>query len=136
MRGFWWLSLGCLLAAATAAEAGKVYRWVDTKGQAHYGDVPDGSAREVEEVKVRVGMEPQQEIPAPDPVLEEAEGLAACATKQQQLDTYEKSARLIEKDNLGREREFSPEDRALLIARTRTEMIQACGKDNNNEPPG
>ncbi|MGQ0621140.1 MAG: DUF4124 domain-containing protein [Panacagrimonas sp.] len=134
MRGFWWLSLGCLLAAATAAEAGKVYRWVDAKGQTHYSDVPDGNAREVEEVKVRAGAEEtRQEIPAPDAALEETRRIAACTAKQQQLDTYETSVRLIEKDNLGREREFSPEDKATLIERTRVEVVQLCGEE---EAPG
>lgn len=126
------LLLVCLLAAA-AAQAGKVYRWVDAKGQAHYGDLPDGDAREVRELSRQVGAETEP-APVPDPAVESARRAAECAAKRQQLDTYEKSVRLIEKDNLGREREFSPQDKATLIERTQVEVVQLC--DDGDKPPG
>lgn len=125
-----------LLAAATA-QAGKVYRWIDAEGRVHYGDVPGSQAREVQEVGVRAGSVPapqQQETKSPDPALEETGRLAVCEARRRQLDTYRNSARLIEKDNLGREHEFTAEERALLTDRTRVEIIELCG--DGGEPPG
>lgn len=127
MRAIMWGLCLALMTTLSAAEAsGKVYRWVDARGQVHYSDRPSDDARGVEEVKVKFGLPTEAVEPAEDPDAVLAKAVAACSTKREQLATYENSVRLVEKDSLGREREFSPEERELLVARTRGEMDQLC----------
>lgn len=38
----------CLLVCVPAAQAGKLYRWVDSSGKVHYGDAPPPDAAKVE----------------------------------------------------------------------------------------
>lgn len=115
-----------LAVAGTSAAASKVYRWVDVRGQVHYSDRPAEDAREVQEVKVKFGAATESVEPGEDPAVLEARRVSGCATKRQQLTSYEASVRLVERDSLGREREFTPEERQLLIARTRGEIEQQC----------
>ncbi|MDP1635440.1 MAG: glutaredoxin family protein [Gallionellaceae bacterium] len=41
----------CLLFCVPAAQAGKLYRWVDSSGKVHYGDAPPPEAAKVEAKK-------------------------------------------------------------------------------------
>ena len=117
----------CLLAVVgTGMAAPKVYRWVDARGQVHYSDRPAPDARDIQEVKVKFGATTESVLPSEDPALLEAQRVAACGTKRQQLSIYQNSVRLVEKDALGREREYSLEERELLVARTRGEIEQLC----------
>lgn len=43
--------LGCLVCALTSVQAGELYRWVDTNGKLHYGDVPPPDAARIELLK-------------------------------------------------------------------------------------
>jgi hypothetical protein len=133
----------CLLALAGTAlgqsESGakKVYRWTDARGQVHYSDRPDDDARDVQEMKVKFGAATEAIVPPPAATPEEeARRVAACALKRGQLDSYSNSIRLVEKDSLGREREFTPEERDLLIARTRGEIEQQCADIPETTPEG
>lgn len=45
------LCMVVLLLAAVPALAGDLYRWVDSAGNVHYGDVPPGDAQQLQEKK-------------------------------------------------------------------------------------
>lgn len=47
------VALGCAVVAAPAAQAGKIYRWTDSKGVTHYGDrAPSASSAPAADLKV------------------------------------------------------------------------------------
>lgn len=52
----WLLLIGCLLLSPLAF-AGKIYKWVDSQGQVHYGERPP-TANQADEVKIHKGPAP------------------------------------------------------------------------------
>lgn len=132
------LLLVCLLVAGPAS-AGKVYRWVDAQGRVHYGDRPAPGARDLQQLdtpRPAAGAAAVSEIEATPEALE-SEAIAraeACAGKREQLKNFETATVLIEKDNLGREREYTAAERARLLERARAEVQNLC--ENGGNPPG
>lgn len=115
------MSFALFLIATFAAQAGQVYKWTDAKGRVHYGDRPVTANAEKIEIK------------APGPAQEPAaNGEAAadlvrqCESKREQLKSYETAVRVIEKDSLGKEKEFTEAERQQLIARVRLQIEQSC----------
>lgn len=126
------LLLGSLLVAGPAL-AGKVFRWVDAQGRVHYGDQPARDARELRQLDAprpaAGAAEPAAATPEPTAEANEEEAVAraaACAAKREQLKSYETATALIEKDTLGREREYSAEERVQLVERARSEVQALC----------
>jgi hypothetical protein len=125
--------LGVLCVASVCA-ADRVYRWTGTDGKTYYGDTPPETARDVRSVDRRVGMLPATPA-APSTAPGRADPAAPtavaanrdCVTKRTQLGAYRNSVRLVERDSLGREREFTEEERELLIARTEADLKATCG---------
>lgn len=107
------------------AIAGKsIYRWVDENGVAHYGDQPNASA---ERMRVRDG----KAVGPSDEEKQETEEMATlrkeqCAMATSRYEEYNGSVRLIEKDDFGKERELSPEERLSAIAKARKDVEAYC----------
>jgi hypothetical protein len=125
-----------LLAAATGgAQAEKMYRWTDAQGKVHFSDRPQvNSAKPIE---VKPGSGPGN-AGAAAAASEEGGGNKAaaaaprnkageCERLRGQLDTYRSAQRIIEKDSLGNEREYSAGDRDKLVQLTEKSMRDACG---------
>lgn len=132
MRVLVLLLLGCLLLPGLAS-AGKVYRWVDAQGRVHYGDQPARDARELRQLDAprpaasNAAPEQSESEPTADASEDAAAARAtACTAKREQLKSYETATTLIEKDTLGREREYSSEERAQLVERARGEVQSLC----------
>lgn len=102
---------------ATPAQADKVYRWVDEKGKVHYGDRP---AQGAEQLKLRRPGQAVPSAPADESPSEQ------CLQAQQQLREYQGAERIVERDALGNERQYSPEQHAQLIARTQDKVQELC----------
>lgn len=127
-------ALTCVVAPA---QAGAVYRWTDARGVTHYSDVaiPGAQALGVSKaLREGTSTRPAGGV-APEPVADEGdaadpESIAArkalCAQKQEQLARYQGSISIVERDTLGTDREYSPAEREQLMAKTRTEVEQAC----------
>jgi hypothetical protein len=125
----------CGLMAMASVRAGDVYRWVDRAGVAHYSDVPVAGAQQVTPAVPGRSQDPgrtaadpgaQEQDAVADP--QSAEALAArCEQKKQQLASYQSSVSIVERDALGKEHEYSPQEREQLIAATRSEIEQLCG---------
>lgn len=57
------LFISAALLAALSAQAGELYRWVDTQGKVHYGDRPAPDAEQIEEKKFRDIVAPDENLP-------------------------------------------------------------------------
>lgn len=119
-------TLVALVLASTClgAAASQIFKYVDPQGRVHYADQPKPGWQ-------RVGVTPP---PAGSAAPEEGETetreqavarAADCARKEEQLKTYRNASRVIERDALGREKDYSEEDRQRLIQKMEQE-IQAC----------
>ncbi|HUS24927.1 MAG TPA: DUF4124 domain-containing protein [Candidatus Binatia bacterium] len=111
------LMLSMLLCASV--QAAEVYKWVDSDGKVHYGDRPKHDA---EALDVRPGSGAATSAAPGDP----AARAAACDDKRKQLESYRKAGAIKEQDALGRMREYTPEERAQLLALTEKQVAEAC----------
>jgi len=57
------LLLGCLVLMPSGMQAGELYRWVDAKGDMHYGDVPPVDATQIEVRKFSDVAAPNEDLP-------------------------------------------------------------------------
>ncbi|MBI5437547.1 MAG: glutaredoxin family protein [Nitrosomonadales bacterium] len=57
------LLLICLAIMPFGAQAGKLYRWVDTQGKVHYGDTPPADTARVETKKLSDNVTPVEDLP-------------------------------------------------------------------------
>ncbi len=114
------------LLSAPLAQARDIYRWVDEEGVAHYGDRPTPGS---EPVPVRNGKPV-----APSGKDAESEEMAKLRENQCQLAKtryaeYNASARMVEKDDFGKERELSAEERLQAIAKAKSDVEAYCASD-------
>jgi hypothetical protein len=109
-----------LALAAMTAQAAEVYKWTDEKGRVHFSDRPVASAKKIE-------VKPPANTAPPGPADDDAARIAReCEARREQLLTYQKAARVIERDSLGNEKEFSEAERQQLITRTQAQIAQYC----------
>ena len=123
------LAMCTLLMLGSAFAAGDpVYRWKGADGKVHYGDTPPAGAQDVRNFDNRFARPSGSPAPVPAAATDEevAARDAACATKRGQLKAYRNATQLIERDALGRDREYSPEERKQLIAKVEAEVETQC----------
>lgn len=121
MRG---VVLGLMLASLPAAAA-EVYKWVDAGGRIHYGDQPQPGWKRVDVNAPPASNQAPGAAPAPVTTYGTVDR-AACEQKRKDLESYEKATRLIERDGLGREREYSADERKQLIEMTKKQADDIC----------
>lgn len=114
------VALGLALAVVPAMAA-EVYKWVDPNGRVHYGDQPQPGWK-----RVGVNAPPASSPGSAPPAVSGEIDKAACDKKKQELESYQKAARVVERDALGREKEYSAEDRQKLIALAQKEADDVC----------
>ena len=129
----------CLTSTATFAG---VYRWVDADGRVHYTDKP---VQNSEPVNTHTGQPRGAQPlpgPTPDPNLtpeQVTQRKTDCEQKKQQLTSYKAAAKIVETDSLGRQHEFSEDERKLLLQKTEQGMQESCGaagiSTSSSEPP-
>lgn len=120
-------SLGlALLCIVGVVHAERIYRWTGADGKTHYGDMPPGNARDVRGLEPRIGATRPPPAAATQTEQEVAAREAACATKRAQLGTYRNAVQLVERDSLGRQREFTAEERQQLVAKVEAEIQASC----------
>lgn len=126
MRAILALVAAVLVAGATHAASGeRIYQWMDSDGKTQFGDLPPADARDVRPMGRKFG---NSSAAAPKPAATDvAANQAECANKRKQIETFRNATRLIEKDSLGREKEFTAEERELLIKKTQAELESQCG---------
>ncbi len=116
-----------LSGLCAVAQAGDIYKWVDAKGSFHYSDLPQAGW-------TRVGDRPGTASAtigddADSNGDERVQALARatdCARKEEQLKTYRNAMRIVERDSLGGEKEYSNEEREKLIAQTEQAIASGC----------
>lgn len=111
-----------LLAGAVAADAGKVYRWVDAAGHVHYSDQADLSAHEVKKNAPVTAQAPAHESAdaAGDARAQE------CQSKKELLISYRRAEKVTETDALGNTHEYSPDEKQKLIELTEKSIHDLC----------
>lgn len=106
--------------------AGAIYKYVDPQGRQHFADQPKQGWTRVD-VRTSV-VETTTGTDAPTESREQAVSRAAdCARLQEQLRTYRNASRVVERDALGREKEYSAEERTRLIEKYEQD-VQACSQ--------
>ncbi|TDU28147.1 uncharacterized protein DUF4124 [Panacagrimonas perspica] len=121
------LTLCSLLIADGASAAGeRIYRWTTPDGKVQFGDQPPSGAQDIRNFDRRVGTtaaaEPAQDRP-PQKTVSETD----CINKRAQLNTYKNASRLVERDSLGREREYTVAEREQLVAKVQADLESQCG---------
>lgn len=114
------LGILLVLLLSTAASANPVYKWTDKNGRVHFGDKPVANS---EMIKGKPGTEPAVQTDESQAKAKQAE---ACQRERDQLNVYQNAARLVEKDALGREREYSAEDKQKLIQMSEQKVKEVC----------
>lgn len=114
-----------LSAAGAAADAGKVYRWVDSGGRVHYSDQPAPSANEV---KLPTSAAAPRPVAAVDPGRGTDDARSKeCQTRKDQLVAYRAASKISETDSLGKVHEYSPEEKQKLLEATAKSVQDLCG---------
>lgn len=113
---------------SASAAGDPIYRWKGTDGKTHYGDAPPLGAQDVRNFEQRIGKPAAAASSQSESLTDEevAARDAACATKRSQLKTYQNATQLIERDALGRDREYTPEERKQLVAKLEAEVQTQC----------
>lgn len=115
-----------LMLAPQAAQAGKIYRWVDTQGKVHYGDQPLPQAQEVKVGPPGGAAAGTAALPGDGaPVAGGPSG--NCQERRDQLALYRKAPSIVEKNALGVEHAYSEDERSKLIEMTERSVNEACG---------
>lgn len=121
-----------LMLASLPVMAGEVYKWIDAGGRIHYGDQPQPGWKRVEvRAPGSVGPAAAVTVNAKD----QAAARAACEKKRKDVESYKAASRIVEQDALGREKEYSEDERNKLIEMTRKQADQACSGQALPEPP-
>lgn len=119
-----------VMGVASAASGDRVYRWKGADGKIYFGDTPPAGALDVRNFDGKIGgpANPTSLPPAPSLTEEQiAARDADCVTKRGQLKTYRSAVRLVERDALGREHEYTPEERQQLVHRVENDIQTVCG---------
>jgi hypothetical protein len=119
-----------VMSIASAAVGDRVYRWKGADGKTYYGDTPPADAQEVRNFDSKYsGPSNPSDTAAPTQLTEEqiAARDAGCANKRSQLKSYRNATRLVERDALGREREYTVEERQQLVTKIESEIQSQCG---------
>jgi hypothetical protein len=121
-------TLPLLYMDVTSAAGERVYRWKGPDGKIYYGDTPPLGAQDVRNFDRRFAG-PAEPPPSPPLTGEQAAAREAkCANMRGQLKTYRNAVRLVERDALGREHEYTTEERQQLIAKVESDIQNQCGE--------
>ncbi|MGH8541146.1 MAG: DUF4124 domain-containing protein [Stenotrophobium sp.] len=113
-----------LLALTGLAFAGSVYKWTDAQGHVHYGDNPAKLSAQKLDIDAANGEKPP--ATKTDTAAQKAKHVEDCSRKRDQLATYKSAGRIIEKDNLGKEHEYTADERKQLIEQTQKQIDTDC----------
>lgn len=122
-----------LLIASAPSHSRTVYQWTDAQGVEHYSDTPVAGARKVwmpTSPVPKVSRLPASELTesgdANAEVSQEDSAAALCMLKRRQLEQYQGSVSIAERNHLGEEREYTLAEREELLALTREQLEKAC----------
>lgn len=116
------LVFGALAAGSALAAPEVVYRLIDKNGQVHYSDTPREGW-----TKLEVRAPASDDATPPEPGSPAALRAEECERKKKQLETYRTASTIKERDALGRDREYSAQERAQLLELTQKQVGEACG---------
>lgn len=112
-----------LALVLTSAAHAAVYKWTDAKGRVHFSDKPVPSAKKIEPNPPANAAQATTDVSAE----QAASHARECQDKQEQLVTYKNAARVVERDSLGHEKEYSADEKQKLIQITEAQIAKYCG---------
>lgn len=127
--------IAVLMCAATfGVSAGQVYKWVDPNGRVHFSDTPRPGWTAVD-LKSAPSLSADATGAESTEGGTEGESSAArdrlradeCKRRKEQLDSYLTANKIVERDALGKEKEYSQEERLQLIEQTQKQVEELCG---------
>ncbi len=122
--------MALLLASTTlTAYAGQIFKYVDPQGRVHYADRPQAGWKLVDVRPPTNSQAGEGTNTGDDGAAKPGQDVARateCARKQEQIKTYRNASRIVERDNLGRDKEYTAEEREQLIAKTEAQVEEFC----------
>jgi hypothetical protein len=115
--------MGLCVAMSVSLAHADVYKWKDADGRVHYGDQPKGDAEKLGGATVNGEAAPADTKDADDQQKKRAE---ECSRKRDQLTTYQKASKIVEKDALGNEKVYSDDERKKLVDQTQKQVTDGC----------
>ncbi|MEW6167378.1 MAG: DUF4124 domain-containing protein [Pseudomonadota bacterium] len=136
-----------IAAAAFAASAGQVYKWVDPNGRVHFSDTPrpgwtaidlnaPGTAEAAAAEPAAADATQARDATSDAAVEDEGAGAGAaispqlraeeCARAREQLESYRNATKIVERDAEGKEKEYSTKERLQLIQQTQQRVTELC----------
>jgi hypothetical protein len=111
--------MAAMLAALVSAPvlAGNVYKWVDAQGRFHFSDTAEPGWRRVD-----VSPTVVDGGPSPQTAVADDKRATECRQKRDALTGYKTASRIVERNSLGVEHEYTPEERQKLIAMTEQQL--------------
>jgi hypothetical protein len=134
------LPLCILLLLPVAADAARVFRWVDNEGVTHFGDLPPNRQAERMEVRPIPGEQPASPAPAGDDkgvgagasdkgagqMPDDPQRAEYCRRYQEDLQRYRKADVLVRQGEDGERQELDEAQRASLISDTEAGIKRWC----------
>lgn len=123
------ITYALMLLAPLVATAAEVYKWTDAQGRVHYGDRP--RQQDAEKVEVNAGSGDggagaQKEASAIEQLKMRDKKYAGCKEKKEKLETWKAASKIVEQDGLGKERTYTDEEKAQLLAKTQASIDKDC----------
>ena len=122
-----------LFGVCGVASAQQIFKYVDQQGRVHYADQPQPGWERVD-VRAPTNTEADSRGGLGDGAqqAQSLERAVECARKQEQIKTYRTAARIVERDSLGRDKEYNADERQQLIAKTEAQIDDLCGTPKAN----
>lgn len=115
--------------AAYAAQAGQVYKWVDPSGRVHFSDTPQQGWTPVDLSGAQAAADEAtaENAGAADDGSRAKLRAEECKRAKEQLESYQKAPKILERNALGKEKEYSSEERLQLIEQQQKRVRDYCG---------
>lgn len=118
-------------AAVSGVHAGQVYKWVDPSGRVHFSDTPQPGWRAVD-----LNESPATSTAAESDAADSGDQVGPrdqlraeeCQRAKTQLATYKSATKIVERDALGKDKEYSNEERLQLLEQTQKRVKDFCGE--------
>ncbi|WP_348819900.1 DUF4124 domain-containing protein [Fontimonas sp. SYSU GA230001] len=138
-------ALSCTLAVCVA-QAQAVYKWVDPNGRVHFSDTPQPGWKRIDlnqagpaaatptdaTAGVDDGAGSDESTPADaadvaDNGTRDQLRAEECKRAKEQLASYKQATRIVERDEQGKEKEYSSAERLRLLEQTQKRVNEMCG---------
>ena len=119
-----------VLLVGLTTGAGKVYRWVDANGRAHYGDAPPAAVQTQELAPAVKAPKAEDDDAKNDARKSEDQAAQACQQAKDTLANYTRAAKVTQMDATGASRELTDAERQKLLDAEQAKIVKNCPPDS------